>query len=435
MEFRYEINTCDPAIVEHILSSNFHGYGKGWYFYETMEALLGDGIFVVDGSKWLHQRKLSSRQFSTRFLRDYSGSVFKNNATKLAEVISDAAASDEVIDVQELFMKSTMDSIFEVAFGVQLNCVQGSDKEAAKFVRAFNESSALIMWRFFNPLWKLERFLNIGSEAVLRKNINRVDEYVYKMIHAKISRGEEQLKQESDILSRFLQERAEDPTEMSLKYLRDIILSFVIAGKDTTAGTLSWFFHMLCKHPFVQEKISREVGTVLGEAEAKAELSFGGFAGCITEEALEKMNYLRAALSETLRLYPAVPLDSKVCLADDRLPDGFDVVEGEVINFQPYAMGRMKYIWGEDAEDFRPERWLDEDGVFRHESPYKFTAFQAGPRLCLGKEFAYRQMTIFAAVLLRFFEFKLADEKKAVEYKPMLTLHINGGLRLHAFQK
>ncbi|CAA7391778.1 unnamed protein product [Spirodela intermedia] len=433
--FRYEIYTCDPAVVEHILSSNFRGYGKGWYFYETMEALLGDGIFVVDGSKWLHQRKLSSRQFSTRFLRDYSGSVFKNNATKLAEVISDAAASDEVIDVQELFMKSTMDSIFEVAFGVQLNCVQGSDKEAAEFARAFDESSALIMWRFVKPLWKLERFLNVGSEAVLRKNINRVDEYVYKMIHAKISRGEEQLKQESDILSRFLQERAEDPTEMSLKYLRDIILSFVIAGKDTTAGTLSWFFHMLCKHPFVQEKISREVGTVLGEAEAKAELSFGGFAGCITEEALEKMNYLRAALSETLRLYPAVPLDSKVCLADDRLPDGFDVVEGEVINFQPYAMGRMKYIWGEDAEDFRPERWLDEDGVFRHESPYKFTAFQAGPRLCLGKEFAYRQMTIFAAVLLRFFEFKLADEKKAVEYKPMLTLHINGGLRLHAFQK
>ncbi|XP_078446092.1 cytochrome P450 704C1-like [Wolffia australiana] len=237
-----------------------------------------------------------------------------------------------------------------------------------------------------------------------------------------------QIDQPEDILSRFLLEREKDPSEMSVKYLRDIMLTFVVAGKDTTSGTLSWFFFMLCTQPSVQEKVYREVKDVVDDAE-----SLEDFATGITEAALSAMNYLRAALSETLRLYPAIPLDSKMCFEDDQLPGGLDVRKGEVVTYQPYAMGRMKYLWGEDAEEFRPERWLDEQGVYRHESPYKFTAFQAGPRLCMGRDFAYRQMMVFAAVLVRFFVFELGENGKAVKYKPMLTLYIDGGLGLRAF--
>ena len=68
--------------------------------------------------------------------------------------------------------------------------------------------------------------------------------------------------------------------------------------------------------------------------------------------------------------------DAKICFSDDTLPDGFSVRKGDMVAYQPYAMGRMKFIWGDDAEDFRPERWLDENGSFKLESPFKFTAFQ-----------------------------------------------------------
>ncbi|KAF9618385.1 hypothetical protein IFM89_001108, partial [Coptis chinensis] len=85
--------------------------------------------------------------------------------------------------------------------------------------------------------------------------------------------------------------------------------------------------------------------------------------------------------------------------------------------------------------NFRPERWLDNNGVFHIESPFKFTAFQAGPRICLGKEFAYRQMKIFSAVLLGCFMFKLSEQKKAVNYRTMINLHIDGGLHLHAVHR
>lgn len=92
---------------------------------------------------------------------------------------------------------------------------------------------------------------------------------------------------------------------MTDQYLRDITLNFIIAGKDTSANTLTWFFYMLCKHPLVQEKVAREVREA---TEADSNLSAHDFAQLITEAALEKMQYLHAALTETLRLYPAVPV-------------------------------------------------------------------------------------------------------------------------------
>ena len=70
--------------------------------------------------------------------------------------------------------------------------------------------------------------------------------------------------------------------------------------------------------------------------------------------------------------------DPKICFSDDTLPDGFSVNKGDVVCYLPYAMGRMKFIWGDDAEEYKPERWLDRDGFFRPENPFKFTAFQVG---------------------------------------------------------
>jgi cytochrome P450 len=230
-----------------------------------------------------------------------------------------------------------------------------------------------------------------------------------------------------DILSRFLQF-----TDTNPKYLRDIILNFIIAGKDTTAATISWFIYLLCKHPDIQEKVAMEIKETTGNTKTT---EVDEFMANLSEDALENMHYLHAALTETLRIYPAVPVDAKICFSDDVLPDGLSVRKGDMIAYQPYAMGRMEFIWGHDVLDFKPQRWIDENGCFRPESPFKFTAFQAGPRICLGREFAYRQMKIFSAVLLGCFVFKLADKTKPVNYRTMINLHIDGGLHVCAFHR
>ncbi|KAG1360544.1 cytochrome P450 704C1-like [Cocos nucifera] len=371
------IYTVDPAVVEYILRTNYANYGKGSYNHENLKDFLGDGIFAVDGEKWRHQRKLASYEFSTKNLRDFSSDVFRSNAARLSLIISKAANSNQAMDIQDLFMRSTLDSIFKVGFGDDLDTLSGLSEEGNSFAKAFDDSSDLILWRYVDIFWKIKRFLGIGSEAELKKNIRVIDGFAYKLIHRKTQSMSEQqndtMKKE-DILSRFLAEKKKDPKNLNDKYLRDIILNFITAGRDTTAVTLSWFFYMLCKHPSLQEKLAREIKEA---TKANDSISIAEFTSMLTEEALEKMQYLHAALTETLRIYPAVPEDPKICFSDDTLPGGFDVKKGDMVCFLPYSMGRMKFLWGVDAGVFRPERWLDENGVFQPENPFKFTAFQA----------------------------------------------------------
>ncbi|GKE65247.1 cytochrome P450, partial [Tanacetum coccineum] len=172
-----------------------------------------------------------------------------------------------------------------------------------------------------------------------------------------------------------------------------------------------WFIYELSKHPEVQDRMVKEIKEAINMKEEITNVA--EFAARVTEASFENMQYLQAALTETVRLYPALPVDPKICFSDDVLPDGCSVKKGSVVAFTPYAMGKMKFIWGDDAHEFKPERWIDRNGLFRTESPFKFTAFQAGPRTCLGRDFAYRQLKIFSSVLLGCFMFRLCDESKA----------------------
>ncbi|GAA0162987.1 oxygenase [Lithospermum erythrorhizon] len=428
-----EIYTTDVRNIEHVLKHNFDKYSKGKKNQDIATDLFGEGIFIVDGDQWKKQRKLSSYEFSTRVLRDFSCTIFRQNAARLAKLINEFSLVNQEFDIQELLMKGSLDSIFKVGFGVDLNCLEGSSQKGVEFIKAFDDSNELTYWRYVDPFWKLKKYLNIGCEASLKKNIGVMHNFVDEFIQNK--RNQLEMQQESndkeDILSRFLMDSKKNPEVMTDKYLRDIILNFIIAGKDTTANTLSWFFYLLSKHPIMQERILEEMREVMVGYKWNQMMIIEDFVESITEEVLEKMHYLHAALTETLRLYPAVPVDGRCAEADDILPDGHKLRKGDGVYYMAYAMGRMPYIWGDDAEEFKPERWL-KDGIFQQESPFKFIAFHAGPRTCLGKDFAYRQMKIVSIALLYLFRLRLATNPNEVTYRTMFTLQIKGGLRLLA---
>ncbi|KAK7847847.1 cytochrome p450 704c1, partial [Quercus suber] len=395
--FRNEIYTTDPANVECIHETNFNNYGKVMEFSQLM---------AISGANRGRYQVMSSPQ---RFKE-----LQQHNLPK------ECGKTCSYID---LFMKSTLDSIFKVAFGVELDSMCASSEECKNFGKAFDDSSALIFWRYVDIFWQMKRFLNIGSEAALKKNIEVVDSFVYKLIHIKVQRmhdseNDSAMKKE-DILSRFLQ-----VSETSTKYLRDIILNFISVGKDTTATTLSWLIYMLCRHPSLQDKVAQEVK----EATKMSEIdNFAEFAASMNEETLGKMQYLHAAITETIRLYPPLPVVRKkltICISMMQrfaflmllCLMVFSLRKGDMVAYQLYAMGRMRFICGNDAGEFKPKRWLDEDGLFRQESPFKFTAFQ-----------------IFSTVLLGCYVFKLSDDKKAIDYRTMLNLHIDRGLHVRVF--
>ncbi|KAF5725941.1 cytochrome P450 704C1-like protein [Tripterygium wilfordii] len=157
----------------------------GWNHYDILTDLLGDGIFTVDGEKWRLQRKLASYEFSTKIVRDFSSVVFKTTVVKLVGIVSEAANSNQAIEIQDLFMKSTLDSVFKVALGVELDSMYGLYKEGTQFSKAFDEASAITLYRYVDVFWKIKRFLNIGSVATLRRSIKVIDEFVYKIIKSK----------------------------------------------------------------------------------------------------------------------------------------------------------------------------------------------------------------------------------------------------------
>nr|WAW38270.1 CYP704A234 [Plumbago zeylanica] len=435
-----ECYTVDPRNVEHFIKTKFDKYVISDFNKDMVSDLFGQGIFAVDGHRWRRQRKLASFEFSTRVLRDFSSGVFRKNTVRLVAILSALSEKKTDFDVLDILKRFSLDSIFEIGFGVELNCLDGSNKQGIEFMKAFDEANALVFYRFVDPFWKIKKALNIGFEATLKRHLGLIHDFARQVIATKRNLLQNQditLEKKQDILSRFLQvgSKQDIAEDMNDQHLRDIVLNFIIAGKDTTSNTLAWFIYMLCKNPLIQERLAQEVQqNMLGgeESESESETIHNYVNVCITDDALEKMQYLHAALTETLRLYPAVPIDGRCATEDDVLPDGYKVERGDNLCYVAYAMGRMRYIWGDDAEEFRPERWIDNNGVFKPESPFKFVAFHGGPRMCLGKDFAYRQMKIVSMAMLYFFRFKLADETKRVTYRTMFTLHIDGGLHVTA---
>ncbi|KAL2336374.1 hypothetical protein Fmac_010820 [Flemingia macrophylla] len=436
---------ADPANVEHVLKTNFNNYPKGEVYRSYMEVLLGDGIFNVDGELWKKQRKIASLEFASRNLRDFSTQVFREYALKLSGILSQASFLNKEIDMQELLMRMTLDSICKIGFGVEVETLAPNLPENS-FALAFDTANIIVTLRFIDPLWKIKKMLNIGSEAQLEKSMKIIDDFTYSVIRRRKAEIEDDKKSgqqnqmKHDILSRFIEFGEGNATDKSL---RDVVLNFVIAGRDTTATTLSWAIYMVMTHANVAEKLYLELKSFEENRAKEKNISFHQldeedpesfnqrveqFSRLLNKDSLEKLHYLHAVITETLRLYPAVPQDPKGVLEDDVLPDGTKIKAGGMVTYVPYSMGRMEYNWGPDAASFIPERWF-KDGVLRNESPFKFTAFQAGPRICLGKDSAYLQMRMVLAILCRFYKFKLVPGH-TVKYRMMTILSMANGLKV-----
>lgn len=283
----------------------------------------------------------------------------------------------------------------------------------SEFASAFDLASTLSAQRAVtaSPLvWKVKRFFNVGSEKKLREAIKLVHELAEEVIKHK----RENTNTNEDLLSRFMSTIDDDV------FLRDVVISFLLAGRDTVASALTSFFWLLSENPEVIKKIRRESDQVMGPPEKTGKV--------VSFCQLREMHFLEAAAHESMRLFPPVQFDSKFCENDDVLADGTFVGKGTRVTYHPYAMGRMERVWGEDCVEFKPERWLRDDGVFRREDPFRYPVFQAGPRVCLGREMALVEMKTVALSLIRRFDVRVVDPGRAPRFVPGLTATIRGGL-------
>ncbi|XP_020571395.1 cytochrome P450 94B1-like [Phalaenopsis equestris] len=403
---RRTIITSNPSNVEHILSTNFPNYPKGKAFTDILGDLLGSGIFNSDGHLWLSQRKLASHAFTLRSLRDLIHHILLPELSHhfLPSLIPDGRT---VIDLQKLLRSFTFRIVCQMFVGPL-------SADHLQLEEAMDVASAISAARGSAPialLWKAKRALGIGSEQHLWEAVD----LVHRLVTDIVLRNRSETKNPSNsLLSRILKKGRIFHGVKEEIWIRDMVISLLMAGKDTTSSALTWFFWLLSTHPKVEEKILNELKLWI-KSEEEEEMSY---------ESLKGLKYLEASLMETMRLYPPVAWDSKHAVTDDILPDGTLIRKGDRVTYFPYGMGRMEAIWGEDWREYRPERWM---GELLRVSPYKFPVFQAGPRVCLGREMAMVQMKFVAAAVLRRFQLRWVGTETPV-IVPHLTTLMAGGL-------
>ncbi|EOA12720.1 hypothetical protein CARUB_v10028124mg [Capsella rubella] len=412
--------TVDPANVHYLLNSNFSNFTRGSDFKEIFD-LFGDSILTADSEEWKNLRKATKAILHHQGYQRLSMSTTRSKIKDdLVPVLDHFAEEGTTVDLQDVFWRLAYDTTIVTTTGCDDPRSLSIEMPEIEFAKALDNIGEGLIYRHAKPrfLWKLQNWLGVGIEKKMTEAGVIFDRVCAKYISTKreeIKRSQginqDHFEGESeDILTSFIKL---DMTKHQLlnpindKFLRDTVVFFMIAGRDTTAAALTWFFWLLSENPRVVTKIRQEIDTILPRGSSGQERpSYDSM------EFLNKLLYLHGALCETLRLYPPVPIELVSPLKSDLLPSGHKVEENSKIFIFLYALGRMRAIWGEDALEFKPERWISETGTLRHVPTFKFLAFNGGPRSCLGKQIAMIQMKTVVVEILQNYDIKVAKEQK-----------------------
>lgn len=365
------ILTNDPMNVKAILSSQFQEFGVGKRRAEAFEPLIGHGIFTADGNSWEKARKLVKPSFSRAQLDDIS--TFEPH---LQNFMARLPTDGESFDLQPLFHDLTLDVSTDFLFGESTNVLSSTKAASAgrSFGAAFDRAQKSIIGAFaLGPIaW-------MDPSSRFKEDQKTVQDFMSVFVEKALSKDDtNKAKQQNDRYS-FAEEFAKLTDDPAM--IRGGLLNLLLAGRDTTASLLSNLFFMFARQPEIYDRLAEEV---LATAPSVSDPP--------TLEGLKSMKYLKACINESLRLHPPIPRNSREALQDTTLPVGGGpdgeapilVPKGTQVGYQIFSMHRRKDIYGEDADDFLPERWTERD----LRPGWSFLPFNGGPRICIGQQFA-----------------------------------------------
>ncbi|XP_050262652.1 alkane hydroxylase MAH1-like [Quercus robur] len=420
------ILTSDPMNIQHILSKNFSNYDKGPTFREIFEPM-GDGIFSTDSETWRYQRKLIQSLIKHSKFMLFLEKVVKGKVEKgLIPVLDHVSSLGIEVDLQDVFQRFTFDNVCLMVLGFDSNCLTIEFPEVAH-AKAFDQMEESLLYRHILPrkCWKFQRWVQIGREKKLSSAWKTFDQFVYGCISSKrekLSRGRALKMEEAefDLLTAIeQQEREMNGIASSNKFLRDTAFNLIAAGRDTISAGLTWILWLVATHPSVEAKILEEIKAHLLDEVWRV----------LGIDELSKLVYLHGAICESLRLFPPIPFDHKCAVQADILPSGHHIRSNMRLIYSLYSMGRMESIWGEDCLEFKPERWISEQGGIVHVPSFKFIAFNAGARTCLGKDISFTQMKMITTAIIWNYHIHVV-EGHPISPRISVVLHMKHGLKV-----
>jgi cytochrome P450 len=391
-----------PDGVKHLLQDNNQNYVKG-ELIGRVKVLIGEGLFTSEGDFWRRQRRLAQPAFHRERLVGFAATMVRRTGERLAHWET-AAQHGEPIDVATEMNALALTIVGETLFGRDLS---GEAAAAGLALRVALETTAhRAMSYVAPPVW-----VPTPRYRAFRRAVRTLDALVYELIDTRRRAGESG----ADLLGMMMAARDEETGQgMSRRQLRDEVMTFLLAGHETTAAALAWTWYLLARHPEIAEEARAEVLAVLGDR-------------LPTVEALPQIPLSRMVVEEAMRLYPPVWGIGRQAIGADRI-GGYDIPAGAIVNVSPWVTHRHPACW-EDPERFDPERFRP--GAQRTRPRFAYFPFSGGPRLCIGEAFALMEAQIIVAMTLQRYRLTLVDTRPA-EPEPTLTIRPRGGLAMRA---
>ena len=392
-----------PDHIKHVLQEHNQRYYKG-IIIAKLKVLIGEGLFSSEGDFWRRQRRLAQPAFHRQRLAGFVDTMTATTASVLDHWAA-AAKSGEPFDVSAQMSGLTLRIVGRTLFG------RGLDDETDRVSRALSLALDPLNTRvtkiFPLPLWWPS-----ASTRRLRGAIAELDRVVFDIIEARRRTGADH----GDLLALLMQARDEDSGEgMTDRQLRDEVMTFLLAGHETTAMALSWTWYLLAKNREIEERLGAEIAAAIGDRVP-------------TIDDLPRLQYARQVVEEAMRLYPPVWGFVRQALVDDTIA-GYRIDKGAIVNIMPYVTHRHPAFWN-DPERFDPDRFTPER--VRERPRFAYLPFSGGPRLCIGNEFALMEAQLVVAMTLQRYRMRLTAERPVVEPEVQLTLRPKGGLPMRA---
>lgn len=386
----------DPAMVEQVFVKTAANFQKD-VFLRELKRVLGEGLLSSEGDFWRRQRRLIQPAFHRDRIAGY-GSIMVEHTARMLQTWRDG----ETLDLHHAMMSLTADIVTRALFGAEA----GDTREVASCIE-------VIMERFADPLYLLvpgmER-LPLPANRRVRDVSARLDAVVRGFVSKRRAMGADA--PGDDLLAMLLAAQDEDGARMTDKQVRDEVLIIFLAGHETTALALSWTFHLLSQHPEVEAELIHELNTVLGGRDP-------GF------DDLPRLKYTERVVQESLRLYPPAWSLGREALAPFEL-GGQRFEKGAWLWVLPWTMHRDPRFYP-DPLAFRPARW--EDGLAKRLPRGAYIPFGAGPRICIGNQFAMMEAVLLLATIAQRFSLRAASSP-AVVPEPSITLRFKHGIKM-----
>jgi len=391
----------DPGAIRHMLLERLDDYPKSVVTKNLLRPAIGESLFIAEGAHWRWQRRAAAPVFSHRNVMNLAPIMAAAAERSCARI---AAAGPRAIDMAEDMVRTTFDVIADVTFsGDGTFDADAVHKGIDAYISEAGKVSLFDLLGF--PDW-VPRPGRMMSGNAVRQMKGVAD----AAVEARRARGPDGV---PDLLDLLLE--GEDPEtrrRMNTAELRDNLLTFIVAGHETTALTLGWALYLCAFDQEVQDR-----------ARAEAQALLQGRAA--TGEDVADLPFIRMIIDEALRLYPPAAMVSRTAMADDTLC-GREVKRGDTVIIPIYALHRNHLLW-EEPDAFRPERFSDRKAIDR----YAYLPFGDGPRICIGASFAIQEAVIVLATLLSRFRFTPVPGR-GPEPVMILTLRPEGGVWLEA---